>query len=314
MANPTPYEPSYDFAATDKGASLNVELQNISGAMADVITALADVRREDGKLKNYLVGADALDPMVLTQFSEINMNLAGVLADTVAATQASANAAADQAIAANVSNVNALQAVADAAAQAQEAAASAVAAATSVTAAAASATAAATSATAASGSASSASTSAAAAASSAANAATALANSRFAFSARKSADQTGVVTGTATKVTFPTEVFDFGGYFDAANSRFVPPSGRYRLSAGLGWSTGIVDGRQVTVEIWKNGAAYRVFGVQVSGTTDNALVSGDCLAGANGTDYFEVYATGWGVNNKTVVSAASVTYFEGEAL
>jgi hypothetical protein len=141
-----------------------------------------------------------------------------------------------------------------------------------------------------------------------------LASSRYAFSARKSADQTGIVTGTATKLTFPTEIFDFGGYYDAAQSRFTPPAGRYRLSAGAGWSTGIVDGRQVTVEVWKNGAVYRVFGTQVSGTTDNALVSGDCLVEANGTDYFEVYGTGLGVNNKTVIGTTSVTYFEGEAI
>lgn len=48
--------------------------------------------------------------------------------------------------------------------------------------------------------------------------------------------------------------------------------------------------------------------------TDNALVSGDCLVEANGTDYFEVYGTGLGVNNKTVIGTTSVTYFEGEAI
>lgn len=293
MANPVPYEPGYDFTATDKGALLNVELQNIANALAETIDALADVRRPDGKLQNKSVDVDALDPMVLTQFNPEDAELAGALEAAVAAAQTSADAAADQAIAANVSNVNALQAVTDATAQAVLAAASAA----SVT-----------------SSASAASGSATAAAASASSAASVLANSRYAFSARKSADQTGIVTGTATKLTFPTEIFDFGGYYDAAQSRFTPPAGRYRLSAGAGWSTGIVDGRQVTVEVWKNGVVYRVFGTQVSGATDNALVSGDCLAEANGTDYFEVYGTGLGVNNKTVIGTTSVTYFEGEAI
>lgn len=293
MANPVPYEPGYDFTATDKGALLNVELQNIANALAETIDALADVRRPDGKLQNKSVDVDALDPMVLTQFNPEDAELAEALEAAVAAAQTSADAAADQAIAANVSNVNALQAATDATGQAVLAAASAASATSSASAASGSAT---------------------AAAASASSAASVLANSRYAFSARKSADQTGIVTGTATKLTFPTEIFDFGGYYDAAQSRFTPPAGRYRLSAGAGWSTGIVDGRQVTVEVWKNGVVYRVFGTQVSGTTDNALVSGDCLAEANGTDYFEVYGTGLGVNNKTVIGTTSVTYFEGEAI
>lgn len=293
MANPVPYEPGYDFTATDKGALLNVELQNIANALVEIIDALADVRRSDGKLQNKSVDVDALDPMVLTQFNSEDADLAEALEAAVAAAQTSADAAADQAIAANVSNVNALQAATDATGQAVLAAASAASATSSASAASGSAT---------------------AAAASASSAASVLANSRYAFSAQKSADQTGIVTGTATKLTFPTEIFDFGGYYDAAQSRFTPPAGRYRLSAGAGWATGIVDGRQVTVEVWKNGAVYRVFGTQVSGTTDNALVSGDCLVEANGTDYFEVYGTGLGVNNKTVIGTTSVTYFEGEAI
>lgn len=307
MANPTPYEPGYDFTATDKGALLNAELHNIGTSIAEVIEALADVRRSDGKLRNRSVGVDALDPLVLTQFNPEDAELAEALDAAVAAAQASANDAAAQAIAANVSNVNALQAAEDATAQAVLAAGSAADAASSASAASGSATSAGASATAAAGSAS-------AAAASASSAASVLANSRYAFSARKSADQTGIVTGTATKLTFQTEIFDFGGYYDAAQSRFTPPAGRYRLSAGAGWSTGIVDGRQVTVEVWKNGVVYRVFGTQVSGTTDNALVSGDCLVEANGTDYFEVYGTGAGANNKTVIGTTSVTYFEGEAI
>lgn len=321
MANPTPYEPGYDFTATDKGALLNAELQNIANALAETIDALADVRRPDGKLQNKSVDVDALDPMVLTQFNSEDADLAGALEAAVAAAQTSADAAADQAIAANVSNVNALQAVEDATAQAvlaagsaSDADAAANAAAGSASDADAAATAAAGSASAASAAATAASGSATAAAASASSAASVLANSRFAFSARKSADQTGIVTNTPTKLTFPTEVFDFGGYYDAANSRFTPPAGRYRLGVGAGWSAGIVDGRQVTVEVWKNGAVYRVFGTQVSGTTDNALVSGDCLVEANGTDYFEVYGTGAGANNKTVAGTVSVTYFEGEAI
>ena len=314
MANPTPYQPSYDFAATDKGALLNVELQNIAGAVAEVIGALADVRRADGKLQNRSCDVDALDPMVLTQFSQIETNLATVLAETVAEAEASAEAAATQAGAAETSRENADNAAQTATAQAVSATASAEAAAADAASAGSDADTASAAATNAAESATAAAASATAAAASATGAAAALAASRFAFSARKSVDQTGIVTATATKVDFPTEIFDFGSYFDVATSRYTPPAGRYRLSAGLAFSAGTVDGRQVTVEIWKNGAVHRVFAVQVSGVTDSALVSGTCLVEANGTDYFEVYATAFGVGDKTISNVAASTFFEGEAI
>lgn len=60
MANPTIYEPGYDFAATDKGAELNVELQRVQASVQSIAEALADIRRSDGKLKNSVVTPDAL--------------------------------------------------------------------------------------------------------------------------------------------------------------------------------------------------------------------------------------------------------------
>lgn len=336
MADPTIYEPSYDFVATDKGADLNVELQNIGQSIGEMAAALAEIRRSDGQLQNRIVTVDALDPLsIATLGDEIPADLADQIAGSLAEAEASATAAAASATSAASAATSATVAVVDATAQAVAAAASASSAlvsegsalassilaadsagsaAASATGAAGSASAAATSATAAATSASASATSATAAAASAAAAAATLAASRYAFSARKSADQTGIMTGVSTKMDFPVEEFDFGGYYDAANSKFTPPAGKYRLSAGLGWSSGLVDGRQVTVEIWKNGAVFRMFAVQVSGTSDNALVSGSCLVAASGTDYFEVYGSGLGINNKTVVGTVSVSYFEGEAI
>lgn len=265
MANPTIYEPGYDFAATDKGAELNVELQRIQVSVQSIATALADIRRSDGKLKNAVVTPEALNATALSGISDLAAGLEAELTAAVARAGAASAAATTAVVTAQMAEAGAVTA-------AEQATAAAV------------------------------------------SATTALADSRFAFSASKSADQTGILSATATKITFPTEIFDFGGYYDAANSRFVPPSGRYRLAAGLAWSAGLVDARQVTVEIWKNGVVYRVFGVQVSGTTDSALVSGSCLVEANGTDYFEVYGTGQGTGNKTVALTTTMTFFEGEAI
>lgn len=41
MADPTIYEPGYDFTATDKGALLNTELTNIATSISEVVGALA---------------------------------------------------------------------------------------------------------------------------------------------------------------------------------------------------------------------------------------------------------------------------------
>lgn len=307
MADPTVYAPGYDFVGTDKGADLNAELQNIQSSIASVVSALADVRRSDGRLQNQVVTVDALNPLSIASLGSLSEGLEAQVEDALADAGAAAVAADTARVAAIAAQVGAVTAAEQATAAAVSATASASTAADAATTATGAATTATSAATAASGSAT-------AAATSATNAAATLANSRFAFSARKSADQTGIVAATPTKITFPTEVLDFGGYYDAANSRYTPPSGRYRLTAGLAWSAGLVDARQVTVEIRKNGAVFRVYGVQVSGTTDSALVSGSCLVEANGTDYFEVYGTGFGTGDKTVALTTTMTFFEGEAI
>lgn len=69
MAAPTPYTPTYSFAgfqALNPGqplpaAPLDVQLANIEAAVASLISALADVRRADGRIENGSVTFDALD-------------------------------------------------------------------------------------------------------------------------------------------------------------------------------------------------------------------------------------------------------------
>ena len=60
-------------------------------------------------------------------------------------------------------------------------------------------------------------------------------NSSVAFLARRTTDQTGIVTATATKVQYATEDMDRGSDYDnATNYRFTAPyNGDYHLSAGV---------------------------------------------------------------------------------
>lgn len=63
MADPEGYDPQYDFSAYQAtnpnrplpGHELDVELQNVSEAISQTQTALADIRRPDGKLQNGIV-------------------------------------------------------------------------------------------------------------------------------------------------------------------------------------------------------------------------------------------------------------------
>jgi len=130
------------------------------------------------------------------------------------------------------------------------------------------------------------------------------------FSAYKSANQTGIVPATDTKITFPNEEFDIGGYYDASNSRFTPPAGKYLLSASVWWSAGLVDQNQHFIEIFKNGVLWKLESRETSGTNpfSNSITA---IVDSNGTDYWEIYAQGNGAGNKSIVGLQTGTVFYG---
>ena len=108
MADPTIYEPGYDFAATDKGANLNVELQRVAASVRSIASALADIRRSDGKLKNSIVTPDALNATALAGASELGAGLEAELADAVARVGAQSVAATNSASAAQAASAGAV--------------------------------------------------------------------------------------------------------------------------------------------------------------------------------------------------------------
>lgn len=309
MPEPTSYSPGYDFTASDKGPELNNELDSVAAATEAIVQALGDIRRSDGGLQNGIVKAASLHPSAVAAFGPDGVALAeaaGQAADSADEATASASAAAASATAAGVS-------AASAGVSAASAGSSATAAAGSAMAAAASADVASTRATEAAAAGTTAGTSAGAAAG--ATAAQAVLAALPAFSAHMNGvDQTGLVTATWTKLLFGTEVLDTGSHYDVSTSRWTPPSGVYRISGAAQFEAGTVDARQYAIGVYKNGSLFRMFGIQASGTTDQAAVNGSCLVQANGTDYFELWAIGYGDGNKTVSGAASETWFEGSAL
>ncbi|WWT40006.1 hypothetical protein [Nostoc phage Nsp-JY10] len=137
---------------------------------------------------------------------------------------------------------------------------------------------------------------------------------RLAFRAHKDGtNQTGITSGAATKLTFGTESFDMGGYYDASTSRFNPPAGKYRLSVSALTAGGAVDQSVFGVMIYKNGNLHSVAYNSWSGTSNISAVCTD-IVDANGTDYFEAYFEGFGTGSKSINGAATSTWFSGEAV
>lgn len=132
-----------------------------------------------------------------------------------------------------------------------------------------------------------------------------------AFRANKNAtNQTGIAASTATKITFTTEVFDVGGYYDAANSKWTPPAGKYLLGATVKSDANIVDGTRAFIYIYKNGARVAATNIHISNTgTVGAVVV--CLTDADGDDYFEVYWYQEGTGDKTINGDENFSFFWG---
>lgn len=133
--------------------------------------------------------------------------------------------------------------------------------------------------------------------------------SRIAFSAHKnSTDQSGIASDTATKVTFGTESFDVGGYYDASTSRFSPPAGIYLVGTRVTYISGVVDQSLLFAMIYKNGIEVHNELNGASGTsTNSARAIG--LIQINEGDYLEVYARAQGAGTKTVYGSQLYTNF-----
>ena len=130
------------------------------------------------------------------------------------------------------------------------------------------------------------------------------------FGANKNGTAQSGISGTPAKVTFTTEEFDVGGYFDATNSKWVPPAGNHPIQIALATTPGPSNGSQFTLHLYKNGAAHRTYSRDYySSSNQETTLSLTCVVAANGTDYFEVYFASSGAQD--VLGATTKTWFSG---
>lgn len=137
---------------------------------------------------------------------------------------------------------------------------------------------------------------------------------KAAFHATKnSVDQTGIGSGSTTKVTFTTEAFDVGSFYDNTNSKWTPPAGTIQLIAAIDVTASVVDQSSYSLFLYKNGAIFKQSTIFASGASA-CLVLITAIDQAVGTDYYEVYVNFAGTGNKTISGVASVSYFQGHMI
>lgn len=125
-------------------------------------------------------------------------------------------------------------------------------------------------------------------------------------------NQTGIVGGATTKITFNTKVYDIGTLFSTANNRWTPPAGTVQLSAGMLISGTWTSANPSSIYIYKNGNP--LFQSVVSSSTNQGNGTISVSDRANGTDYYEVFlnqATSSGTVTVNGGTAPTFTYFTG---
>lgn len=109
------------------------------------------------------------------------------------------------------------------------------------------------------------------------------------FYATPSANQTGIVSATNTKILFATEVVDYGS--DFASSTFtVPTTGLYLLTATVQSATSITDGKVMFAWFMLNGATAFAGSKESVGVGDSVTLNISWCGYLSSGGTVEVYA------------------------
>lgn len=134
----------------------------------------------------------------------------------------------------------------------------------------------------------------------------------FSFHAHKNGtSQTGITTGTATKVTFGTEEFDVGSGYDAGNSRFAPGvAGKYQINATV---TMVPDASEtmVKVSLYVSGSEKKAAAFHGSLDSRGLTAAVSCVLDLGASDYVEVYVYHTKSGDGAVEGATTVSHFSG---
>jgi hypothetical protein len=131
-----------------------------------------------------------------------------------------------------------------------------------------------------------------------------------AFRAHRNGVNQAITGGVLGKALLTSEMFDIGGYYNAALAQWTPPAGTVHLYGTVSFlATGIAVGDIISAAIAKNGlslAAFTTATANINAATSNIAVTDR----ANGTDYYELFV-GAGTGGTKTVNGADSTYFCG---
>lgn len=143
------------------------------------------------------------------------------------------------------------------------------------------------------------------------------ANPNYYFRAnRNGVNQTGVVTGTETKVQHDNEVSDPRGDYDpTTNYRYTPTkAGMYRVTASVSFLS-LGDGKRMDSRIKKNGSALPSNMQHFMGAVGESSVIAVKDIDMNGTtDFLEHFTFHTHGSDRTIFGGPSQTYFEATRL
>lgn len=131
------------------------------------------------------------------------------------------------------------------------------------------------------------------------------------FRAKETANQTGIVSNTATKILFPSEIVDVGSYYNPATSRWTPPAGPVVVQANV-HITGTLGTSAAYAMVYKNDALLD-YGIVVSPAAGFAGLTVSVADEANGTDYYEIFVY-LPVTSGTASTNFNLSRFYGYAL
>lgn len=110
-------------------------------------------------------------------------------------------------------------------------------------------------------------------------------------------------TGSYTKITFPTVIFDPSSIWSTVNNRFTATiAGFYRIGSVIGFAGGLTSSN-VSVYVYKNGSPYLVLS-QITGNID--AIGGNCLVQLAVGEYVEIFVRQQSGSNQTIETTSYV--------
>jgi hypothetical protein len=122
-----------------------------------------------------------------------------------------------------------------------------------------------------------------------------------------------LTNNTFTKVTFNSEVFDVGGYYDSTtNYRYTPQvAGKYFIY-GRAYMTYASDAiENMYVAIYKNGTEVSNFATSTAGANYGSVQVSSLIEMNGSSDYVEIYIKASNTSDATYYAAGSLGEFSG---